>query len=646
MNQAFPMLFKHGKIGELELKNRIVKAPQFTHLGARDGSVTERLIRYYKEVAKGGSALVIVEFAYMDNKASKSGACQLGAADNEYIPGLSLLAQTIQANGAKAALQIAHCGRQKLLATPPIKAASRVPSEDFQLRGGAVPEELAFEEVREIVGSFGDAARRAKVAGFDMVEIHGAHGYLITNFLSPRTNKRTDWYGGSPENRARFLLDIVTDVRKKVGLDFPLSIRLSGTEYEPDGIMIEDTIEVTKSLEKLGVDVIHVSGGNYHQRVQRISTMGIPLGPMVWAAEAIKKAVQIPVIASGSINTPELAEDILENGKADFVALGRPLFADPYWPRKAEEGRPEDIRPCIRCNDGCFERSTIEFKAITCTVNIALGKEDEFAIIPTLHHKKVAVIGGGPAGMEAARVCALRGHDVTLYEKRKLGGVLIEASIPEFKADLKRLINYFAIQVDKNKVEVVRKEATLGTIKEGKFDAVIVAVGGNPIKPDVPGINKQIVTGALEVLNGKAQLGKKVIIVGGGTVGTEVGLFLAEQGKEIIIVEMLDEFMNGVGVLDKTVYEERLFKQNVTIHTGSRLENVHDKGAVVVDRYGKREDILADSIVLTAGFAPQRNLAGQLQRETSVEVYTVGDCVNTRKILDAIHEGHLAARNL
>ncbi len=646
MNRAFPKLFEPGKIGQMVVKNRVLKAPQFTCLGAPDGSVTERLIRYYKEIARGGTGLVIVEYAWVDNKASQSGPCQLGVAGPEHISGLSLLAQAIQANGAKAALQIEHCGRQKFLGTAPIKCSSRVPWEELHLKGAAIPEELTFEETQEIVEAFGDAARRTQIAGFDMVEIHGAHGYLITNFLSPRTNKRTDWYGGSLENRMRFLLELVSNVREKVGPDFPLCVRLSGSEYEPDGIVIEETIEVAKALEKLGVDLIHVSGANHHQMIYECSPMGMPTGIHVWAAEAIKKAVQIPVVASGSITTPELAEDILESGKADFVGLGRPLFADPYWPQKAKEGRPEDVRPCIRCNEGCLDRSNVLFKAILCTVNPALGKEDDFTITPAEHPKKVAVIGSGPAGMEAARVCALRGHKVTLYEKRRLGGALIEASIPEFKSDLRGLLSYFVTQIEKLKIKVVQEEATINTIKDGGFDAVVVAVGATPLKPDVPGIGKPIVTSAAEVLAGKTHPGQKVLVVGGGVIGTEIGLFLAEQGKEIIITTRKDDFMTGVGTGEKIVYKQRLAKQKVTIRTGKRLEAVLDNGAVVVDRYGNKEEISADSVVLNAGFAPQTALVERLERETSLPVYAVGDCVSPRTIFDAIHEGYLAAFTL
>jgi 2,4-dienoyl-CoA reductase-like NADH-dependent reductase (Old Yellow Enzyme family) len=455
MQTSFPKLFEPGWIGNVRLKNRVIKAPQHTGLANPDGSITDRMLRYYKSVAFGGVGMVIVEYAWIDNDASRASPCQLGIAGMDHIPGLSLLAQTVQANGAKAAIQISHAGRQRFTLEQP-KAPSAVPWEELYAAGCPAPQALTFDEILQIVRSFGQAAKRAQVADFDMVEIHACHGYLISNFLSPRTNKRTDWYGGSLENRMRFLLEVVAEIKGQVGPEYPVCVRVSGTDYEPDGTTIEETVELCRRLEAMGVAAIHMSGGNHHQTIHEVSPMGISLAHNVWAAAAVKKEISIPVIASGSINLPGLAQRILVEGKGDFIGLGRPLWADPEWPLKAMQGRLGDIRPCIRCNDGCLARGDHQAKTVSCSVNVAVCREDEFEITKAEHSMNVAVIGGGPAGMEAARVCALKGHQVTLYEKRELGGALLEAAIPEFKApDLRPLVDYFKTQIKKLKIRVI-----------------------------------------------------------------------------------------------------------------------------------------------------------------------------------------------
>lgn len=647
MEALFPRLSEPGCIGNIRLKNRIIKAPQHTGLCNPDGSVTERMLRHYKELAGGGPAMVIVEYAWVDNDASKASPCQLGISSIEHVPGLSLLAQTIQANGARAGIQISHAGRQMFTLSQP-KAASAVPWEEVYAQGCPAPQELTFGEILQIVKDFGQAAKRAQIADFDLVELHACHGYLISNFLSPHTNKRTDWYGGSLENRMRFLLEVVAEIKRQVGPDYPISVRLSGTDYEPDGHTIEETIELAKRLEALGVAVIHMSGGNHHQTIHEVSPMGMPLAYNVWAAEAVKKEIRLPVIASGSINLPALAESILADGKGDFIALGRPMWADAEWARKAIEGRPEDIRPCIRCNDGCMARGDHLGKTIGCSVNVAVCREEEFKIAKAMNPRRVAVVGGGPAGMEAARVCALKGHTVTLYEKRELGGALIEAALPEFKApDLKPLIEYLKTQVAKLPIEVSRAEATLEDLKSGRYDVVIVAAGATPLAlEDVRGIDDPKVVTAGRVLHGEVTVGRTVAVIGGGIVGTEVGLVLAEQGKSVVFVEMLDTFMNNITVDEKQVYERRFTDLDVTIHTGQRLEAVTGTGITVIDRFGRRTQIAADSVVLAAGFRSNRCLVEGLRDDPKLLVFDAGDCVRPRKIFDAIHEGHLAAKLL
>jgi NADPH-dependent 2,4-dienoyl-CoA reductase/sulfur reductase-like enzyme len=349
------------------------------------------------------------------------------------------------------------------------------------------------------------------------------------------------------------------------------------------------------------------------------------------------------VIASGSVTTPELAEEILREGKADFISLARPLLADPFFPKKAEEGRAEDITPCIRCNVGCQGRPE---GSLTCTVNIAAGKEDEFQIKPVVRRKKVAVIGGGPAGMEAARVAAMMGHQVILFEKRRLGGMLIEAAVPEFKADLRPLIDYLSIQLKKLKVKVLHEEADAETIKRRAVEVVIIAGGGSPIVPDVPGVGKPITVSALEVLHG-AKVGKEVIVVGGGFVGCETALFLAEQDKQVTIVELLDQVLPETDAVGPNLaFFESLNKHQVKIETNTKLDEITEDGIIATNREGKKTKIKGDTVVLALGLKADSKLYDEITFLPGIDVYSVGDYGEPRNIYDALHEGHLTARNL
>ena len=557
-SKMFPILSSPAKIGNVTLKNRILKAPQSSGMNNKDGTVSERAIRYYSDQAKGGAGAIIVEYAYVDEIGSKSAHCHLGISSDEHIPGLSWLAECIRENGAVPAIQIEHCGRQKFLGTQPICAASALPWPKLWNQYGvqSVPHVLTIEEIQDIVHAFGDAARRAKTAGFEIVEIHGAHGYLLTNFFSPHTNHRTDLYGGSLENRMRIYLEIARDVRKKVGPDMAVTIRLSGTDYEPDGFPIEDTIELAKALEKEGIDAFHISGGDHHTMIHQVSPMAINVCHNVWAAEAIKKHVHVPVIASGSITLPEYAEEILASGKGDFVGLGRPLWADPEWPNKACSDHPEDIRPCIRCNEGCLERTFFNYKAVTCAVNPQISREGELKIKPAEKPRTIAVIGAGAAGMEAARVAKLRGHDVTIFEEKPIdGGLLNEAAAPEFKADIRPLMKYQATQIKKLGIPVIRKRAEMADLED--YDAVICATGSTPIIPRIPGVDKPIAVDCLSAINGAKPVGERVIVIGGGLVGSETALDLAENGHKVTLVEMQPQIMNGVAVTDFLAYSER-----------------------------------------------------------------------------------------
>ncbi|HSB07478.1 MAG TPA: FAD-dependent oxidoreductase [Thermodesulfobacteriota bacterium] len=655
MNQhPFPKLTEPGRIGSLIVRNRIASSPMITGYATRDGMVTDRLLRFYEEKAKGGVGLIIVEYAYIDLKASVSAHCQLGVYDDACIIGLAQLAEIMQQSGAKACVQIEHCGRQKFIGTYPMVAPSRVPWEELVAMGGMIPTELTIEEIKEIVESFGNAARRVKQAGFDMVEIHGAHGYLITNFLSPHTNRRTDMYGGGLKERMHFGLEVAEDVRKKVGPDFPVGIRLSGTEYMENGVMIEDTVAFAKALENAGVNVFHISGGNHHTMHCQVVPSNQPLAFNVWAAEAVKKEVKVPVIASGSITSPALAETIIKEGKADFVGLARPLLADPYFPKKAEEGRAEEVRPCIRCNQGCLQKGIFAGKSLMCSVNIAIGREDRLASLqygekdPAPQSKKVLVVGGGPGGMEAARVAALRGHKVILFEKRdRLGGALLEASVPEFKSDLRPLIAYLSNQLRRLKVQVnLRKEITAKEITDETPDAVIVSNGSKPSMPEVPGIEKPIVVNGLDIYRGK-EVGKTAIIVGGGMLGSELALFLGEKGKKVILTTRQGQIGYDMEIAHFIVLMDKLVKAGVQIHTHKLLQEVTDDGVVMLDlaRLGEKVKIRGDNVIIMGGFQPDAALYQALKNK-GLAVYAIGDCVQPRGIHEAIYEGHLTARSI
>jgi 2,4-dienoyl-CoA reductase-like NADH-dependent reductase (Old Yellow Enzyme family)/thioredoxin reductase len=643
----FTRLFTPGYIGNLWIKNRVIRAPMDLNLALIDGSVTQRIIDHYKELARGGAGMIIVEYCYIDEDASKASDGQIGISSSKHQAGLQWLANVIKDGGAKATVQIAHAGRSNFPARKPYKSAYRRAWPDIykyggagqQGKGGAIPDEMTIEEIQQCIEDFGSAALRAKEVGFDACELHGSSGYLITNFLSP-WNQRPDWYGGHFENRKRFVLQVFENMRKKVGPDYPLGVRLSGTDYDwANPIPIEETICVAQELEALGADYIHVTGGTHEVAHKETPTIYNDMAYQAWASQRIKEAVGIPVICSGSLGDPELAEKILEEGKGDFIGLARPLLADPYWPKKAQEGHVEDIRPCIRCME-CVDRGVM-IGYITCTVNAAATREAELGTIPQAKQKKkVAIVGGGPGGMEAARVAALKGHDVTLYEKRELGGMLVEAATPDFKSDLKRLINYHITQLEKTGVKVLKEEATVTKIKNGKYDAVIVATGSQPIIPDVPGIKKPIVVTSLDVLHG-TETKDNVIVVGGGVVGCEITLFLAKQGKDVTIVEALDmmNLASGMSNTLKGAFFEQLMQIGAQLKCVHVLTEVVDDGIVTLCGL-KKEKIEGDTVVLALGFTPDRKLWDDLSKIPGLEVYAIGDCVKVGgNSYDAIHEG-------
>lgn len=658
--QQFPYLMSPGNIGKVEIRNRIVTSPMGGSYAGIDGSVTPRMVAFYAEKAKGGAGLVTVEYSYIDRLSSKSVPNQLGIYHDECNPGLAFLARAIHDWGAKCSVQICHAGANRFRLGPPIYGPSDELYDVSPL--GPVPPipitGLSREQIPTIIKAFVEAAGRVKRTGFDMVEIHCAHGYLLSQFSSPHHNKRTDEYGGSLENRMRLTLEVVRAVKKKVGADFPVTIRISAADYEPkEPITIDDSLIFAKKLEETGVDAIHVSGGTDVYVHKMITSMYQKRGFNLYLADAIKNrsGVKIPIMAgSCGITTPAFAEEILSQGKADFAALGRASLADPHWGRKLKAGAPEDVVPCIRCNVGCvgtFEE--VDSKGIACSVNPRLGNEEIRTIAPLEKKKKVAIIGAGPGGMEAARLATIRGHNVTLYEKKELGGALIEAGWdPEVKPDVQFLLDYYRTQMKKLKIKVIRGEATADTIVNGGYDVAIVATGAVAQKLDIPGINKPHVYEALQVTGGKdKELGKTVVVVGGGEIGCEIALSQALKGKKVIMTTRRGskrgeyELANDAPITTRMAMLESLKANNVEINLSLTLKEITDEGIISVDKNGSNREFKGDSIVLCAGFLPDDTLGNALRGKVK-EVRPIGDCVEPRRIHHAIHEGWLAGNQI
>lgn len=639
-NQHYPKLFEKGRIGNVTIKNRIVRNSMGTYLGNPDGSVTDRQIKAYAEAAEGGAGLI-----FMDNATPvPMTSCGLRADHDSAVAGLTLLANAIKEHGAAAGMQLAHPGRDAgFVGSADVCGASEITFEPWYEMGFPVPRALSLQEIHDLVSKFGDAALRCKKAGFDIVEIHAAAGCIPTNFLSPHDNQRNDMYGGSLHNRMRLLLEIVREMKKKCGPDYPIGVKLSLEDWEPEGIRIDETIEVCKALEKEGVSHLNMMGGTHATAAMEFL---LPNAFNADHAKRIKAAVKIPVLVGHNVFSPEEAEKLLEEGAGDFVALGRSQLADPAWAKKAREGRAEDITPCINCLIGCLDKGLLSHAPICCTVNPSLYKYECPKLEPAEEKKQVAVIGGGPGGCEAAITAAKRGHSVTLYEKRAIGGAMIEASVPEHKANIRRLIHYHEVQLEKAGVRVVKEEATPEAIQAGNYDAVIVAAGGRTRVLDIPGKDSGNVIYAMDYLGGRAKAqGEKAVVIGGGITGAETALELCGEGKEVTIVEMADHFLASPSNACQA-YSIEIARKGIRVLTGKRLESVKDHAAVLVDRWGNHTELPADSIVISAGFTAQNDLAEALERETDAEVYNIGDSRQVRQIYDAIHEGFFTARQI
>lgn len=646
----YPHLFEPLRIGNIRMKNRMIAAPTSPSMMTTEGHMTPEMIAYLEEKAKGGFAVVTYGEAIVHSVTGKSHNKQLQLDSFGVKQGLGEAARAIHNAGAYANIQLSHGGMFGGLASvggdTDRPAVAYGPSK-ITMPAGEV-EEMPKELILEIVESYKKGAALCKEVGFDMVQFHAAHGWLFSQFLSPVFNQRTDEFGGSLENRARFMLMALDAVRQGVGPAFPIEIRLSGDDLTDKGLNMEECIEVAKMIDDK-VDLINVSCGNHEDPDMFCRTHPSAFykrGVNVYLATAIKEHVKTPVACVGSLNDPAQMEEILATGQADVVEIARASLADPYLPKKALNGNEDDITPCLRCYE-CFA-ATMEFEGTKCSVNPTMGQQlPEKTPVPAPERlKKVLVVGGGPAGMEAALTAAGRGHDVTIVEKADcLGGNLYPASAPFFKKDIRNFCDTMIRRVAKSAVNVIlNTEATPAFVEEFDPDALVVAIGSRELRPGfIKGIDHEKVVMAIEAELHPEKLGKKVVIMGGGLVGTEAAVSFHNEGKECAIVEMRSD----VALDCNPFYRGGLMPEvakSTEVYANTMVKEITDEG-VVCERDGERLVLEADSVVCALGFrAPYADVDALC--EMVDESYVIGDCSKVGLIYNAMNTGYYTGKRI
>ena len=626
-------LFDPIKIGNVELKNRVMMAPMENGMAAvGTGEVTDRIIAFFEERARHNVALIMPGSIGVAPE-GRGLPTQLSLYDQSQVAGHKKLVDAIHKNGSLVAAQLYHAGRQASEAITGLDplAPSAIPCGILQNH----PKEITLEQMERIKEQFRQAARWSIEAGYDIVEVHFAHGYLLHSFMSTHTNKRTDEYGGSFENRIKYPMDVLKTVIDEVNGEVPVQIRVSVDEYVEDGMHFDEVKKVCHLAREMGVASISLSAGCYDAVEYAIQPMFIPQGFIVPFAKELKAEMDIPVIVAARLNDAHLIENIVENGDADMVAIGRGLIADPLLIDKIKNKDYDNIRYCIACNQGCIDRVLGGMHA-HCMVNPVAGEEQTRGL-KGQSDKKVAIIGGGPAGLEAALTAAKRGMKVTLYNNGELGGKFKALSAPPEKDTFLMFENYLLNQVKKHNVEVVNKEVTV----DDEFDAdvVILATGSKQIVPPIKGIDQDFVLQAEDVLANQKELKGNVVVIGGGLVGTETCKYLGKQGANVTLVEMKDNIATGIGATFVGHMFAKLAEYNVDVKTSETVKEIADHSVVLASGI-----VPCDYVVIAAGYRSRNELAESLSKKYTVKV--IGDASSPRRILDATAEAYDAINEL
>ncbi len=642
MEPLFRHLFSPIRINKMEVPNRIVMAPMGTNLGNADGTVSEANLAYMKRRAGAGAGLIITEVTAV-HPGGMAIHSELGVYDDRFLPGLKKLVDLVHLGGSKLALQLHHCGRESLFLLKAGKAVA--PSPIRSLVFGLTPREMTRDEIQEVISAFGAGAYRAVQAGFDAVEVHGAHGYLLTQFLSALSNQRTDEYGGDLKRRSRFITEVLREVRRRVGRDFPVSLRLSTEEFIKGGYTVEDLLPLLPDFIRAGADVIHASIGTHGSPAGITSAPPeYPPGFNIERAGKMKKTVQVPVIAVGRFTDLDLANETVGRGDADLVAFGRQFLSDPDFIKKARDGRSREIRKCLACNQGCIERLILGEGNIRCAINPETGQETIYPQAPAPIRRKVWIVGGGPAGLTAAYEASRLGHKVELFEKEKTwGGQLRFAAIPPFKKAYEEWGAWLLGMVKKAGVVLHPGEEVTGQgVQDGRPDAVILATGGERIMPDVSGIQLPHVCDAWEILSGEVTPKKNALVIGAGLIGMETADFLSKEGTRVVLVEVLKRSPVLKITSHGYMLHTRLREAQCRMLFNTSVKQI-ESSSVTITSNGS-EEVLSpiDQVVVAVGLSARDDLKKILDAK-GIPCTAVGDAAQPRRIIEATEEGAKAA---